>query len=411
MNGFSCFFEPLTQILRVDRTPESIQAGLQTLSTAPFNIVWQALLFHRIAPAIFVLSGMKENTPLCYNSPEQKALYCLLNGQYTLSQKRFMLARSLVIQITERLNNVGIQPLWVKGVILAESLYSDPGMRPFGDLDLIVGPEEYSRAQGALSIFQKTEESLRDTAFIANLSSDSDLQIGIELHNSNGKINYLEHAFEKCLGINWAQEIEKVYAASVPVESALGRIRMISKPFMLRFSCIHYTVHLISSFPPFLWLCDIAFLLNKYRTSLEWNDFPWQIQGTPNPGIENGNPLYLPLLLSSRWLSAPVSDVSLKNLGTITNRLIQSRAETEANTFGAVIYGDRHYGLLSYRLWLSWWQIFQLLLLRVFPSVQKLKEDGYLNYGTSPIAGYIQWYRFMFGAHIKPLLHILFPKH
>jgi hypothetical protein len=48
------------------------------------------------------------------------------------------------------LNRAGIEPVVLKGAYLARFVYPTPGLRPFGDLDLLVRPEDRERAAEAL---------------------------------------------------------------------------------------------------------------------------------------------------------------------------------------------------------------------------------------------------------------------
>ena len=68
------------------------------------------------------------------------------------------LARSRHARAVDRrglrpLPGAGVEPLLAKGWAVAR-LYPEPGLRPFGDIDLFVRPEEYAAAETALAGFR-----------------------------------------------------------------------------------------------------------------------------------------------------------------------------------------------------------------------------------------------------------------
>jgi hypothetical protein len=69
----------------------------------------------------------------------------------TLRHRRSQELRlGVVRQVAQTLGALGIDALWLKGTALAYSVYSDPGLRPMRDIDLLVAPEAAERAHRAL---------------------------------------------------------------------------------------------------------------------------------------------------------------------------------------------------------------------------------------------------------------------
>src|SRR5437016_12703833 len=54
-----------------------------------------------------------------------------------------------LVQALTLLRSAGVEPLLVKGWAVAR-LYPSPGLRPYGDLDFCVRPDQFARAQAAL---------------------------------------------------------------------------------------------------------------------------------------------------------------------------------------------------------------------------------------------------------------------
>jgi hypothetical protein len=61
------------------------------------------------------------------------------------------LARNMtLVTVTEELRASGVRSLVIKGPAVAAWLYEDPGERPYGDVDLLVEPRSFSRAEAVL---------------------------------------------------------------------------------------------------------------------------------------------------------------------------------------------------------------------------------------------------------------------
>jgi hypothetical protein len=399
--------EAMTQILRVDRTSESIQTGLETLSSTPLSLVAKTLLLHGVGPSLFVLSGAKSSA----EDLGSRGLYRLLKGQYALSEKRLAIARTLLSQSVECLNRAGIQPLLVKGILLAESIYPDPAMRLFSDIDFFVSPQEYPKAKEALSIFQKASDKNGFTYFVANAKASFDLKFGIDLHQYGFTSADSSREVELFgFKLNGNPEMREIYETSEISESPFGQIRRMQPYFILRYLCRHCMKHLISGTADLRGLCDIAFLLHHMGNFLEWETvLPWQVHDSASVKDRDGNVFYTPLLLASRWLGAPVSDDVLNRLRTVTSRSIQRRALIEASTFGAMSCGHLSPYLAS-GLWCPWYKFWPRLIQRAFPSVQTLKGKVFLDRSLHPMVRYYHWYRYVWQRHLKPMVQILLKK-
>jgi len=61
----------------------------------------------------------------------------------------YLLRRTRIAEVVQRLRGVGIEPIMGKGWAVAR-LYPEPGLRPCGDIDLYVGRQDYAAAALAL---------------------------------------------------------------------------------------------------------------------------------------------------------------------------------------------------------------------------------------------------------------------
>ncbi len=137
-------------------------------------------------------------------------------------------------RVVTRLRSGGVEPVLVKGPAIGR-LYPERGLRPFGDLDLCVGPEQY-RAASAI---------LRD--WIGEFSP-------VDLHRGFGRL--------------YARSWDDLYARSQLVTFGGIDVRVPSPEDHLRFLCLHQLKHGAAS--P-LWLCDVAVALESRPADFDWD--------------------------------------------------------------------------------------------------------------------------------------------
>lgn len=132
------------------------------------------------------------------------------------------------------LQDAGIEPLLVKGWSAAR-LYPDPGLRPYGDIDLCV--PDIARAAGVLE-------------------TDVPRTCNVDLHEGG------EHL------IDWP--FEDVLARSRVVDLDGVMVRIPSAEDHLRILCLHLLYH--GAWRP-LWLCDIGAALDSAGPEFDWDRF------------------------------------------------------------------------------------------------------------------------------------------
>ncbi len=129
----------------------------------------------------------------------------------------------------------GISAVTFKGWALAR-LYGRPGLRPVGDVDLLVRREDLDHARGVLSGFEG--------------GAEVDVQVDLS--------RYLPD-----------RSTEALLAASIPVAVPGGTIRVLAPEEHLRLVCLHQLHH--GSWRP-LWLCDVAVLIEALPSGFRWSE-------------------------------------------------------------------------------------------------------------------------------------------
>lgn len=137
-------------------------------------------------------------------------------------------------QVIALLDSERIEAVLVKGWAIAR-LYTEPGLRPYGDLDLCVLPDQYARAR-----------KLLDAARIPSCD--------VDLHQGFGKF--------------YDRQAEDIFAHSEMIRLGDLKVRVLSAEDNLRFLSLHLLRH---GAVRALWLCDVALALEARPASLDWD--------------------------------------------------------------------------------------------------------------------------------------------
>jgi hypothetical protein len=128
----------------------------------------------------------------------------------------------------------GVEPLLGKGWT-ASRLYPDPGLRPYGDIDLFLRPEQYSAA-------------------LAVLRSSAVEQGHVDVHRGFPDLA--------------DRTLDDVYARSQLVSLGGVEVRILGPEDHLRHLCLHFLRH--GAWRP-LWLCDIGAAVESRAPDFDWD--------------------------------------------------------------------------------------------------------------------------------------------
>ncbi|MBZ5616596.1 MAG: nucleotidyltransferase family protein [Acidobacteriia bacterium] len=142
---------------------------------------------------------------------------------------------SEIVGVFNALRSSGVKPILLKGWAIARS-YPESGLRPSGDIDLYVSPEQYARAKAVLS----TRPS---SVYSVDLDHDT-------------MTRFSELTFEA------------LYLRSQLVNLDGAEIRVPGAEDHLRILCLHMLKH--GAWRP-LWLCDVAAALESRPQNFDWN--------------------------------------------------------------------------------------------------------------------------------------------
>jgi hypothetical protein len=126
-----------------------------------------------------------------------------------------------------------IEPVLVKGWSISR-LYPSKGLRPYGDIDICVRPDQYKRAKALLE------------------SSESEYY-PLDLHEGSLRLD--------------ARSADDLFAGTQLVALGEAEIRILAPEDLLRVVCVHLLRH--GAWRP-LWLCDVALLVESRAASFDW---------------------------------------------------------------------------------------------------------------------------------------------
>jgi len=160
-----------------------------------------------------------------------------LNHAYRVSALQTVLHERAITEAFAALRTAGVEPLLFKGW-LAARLYSDPGLRPYGDIDLCVRPADAGAAREAL----------------APVDVRVDLHIGLSASR--------EHSAALA-----DEPLELVFDRSQLVSLNEAELRVLAPEDHLALLCLHLASH--GGHPP-LQLCDVAAALEQLPGGFNW---------------------------------------------------------------------------------------------------------------------------------------------
>jgi len=157
----------------------------------------------------------------------------LLHQAFRLLTLQAAIHETKIARVVRSLRAANVEPILVKGWAMAR-LYPQKGLRPYGDIDLLIRPQQERVAAEAIA-----SEELRDCS--------------VDLHAG---------AFEVA-----DRRIEDLYARSQLVHCGEEELRVLGEEDHLALIAVHLLKH--AAWRP-LWLCDLALLIETASSKFDW---------------------------------------------------------------------------------------------------------------------------------------------
>jgi hypothetical protein len=224
---------------------ESFAESSSSLVSAVLAGSWRKANF----PALNISeSQLDEVTPLLYGSGagalgwwrvrhselKTTASAAVLRQAYRLQVLQSQIHQEKIQKVFLMFREAAIEPVLVKGWA-ASRFYPEPGLRPYGDIDLLVKPEHY---QTAAELLARTEAK----------------DCWVDLHRHFSELN------DRPMGM--------LFERSLLLPLGEGAVRVLSAEDHLALLAIHLLKH--GAWRP-LWLCDIAAIVEALPPRFDWD--------------------------------------------------------------------------------------------------------------------------------------------
>ncbi|MEJ2429284.1 MAG: nucleotidyltransferase family protein [Deltaproteobacteria bacterium] len=247
------------QLVLQDESPLAPEASLDE---------WSSLLTflraHWIIPLLYRIIG---SLPSECRPPE--AMTNELRQDFLVSVVRSLHMERQLGEILEAFREQGVRALVLRGPALAFSLYPDPAMRPSGDLDLLVMPEQVIEARGILESlgytclakrFETSRDFFREECFIHQKNPGN--KSPVDLHWVHWELHPFFRGSEEV-------DIQDLFQRSWRVEAPTLTFETLHPVDYL----IHSAIHLVMIHKNEMrlsWIYDTALLAQHLQVPDDW---------------------------------------------------------------------------------------------------------------------------------------------
>ncbi len=214
--------------------------------------------------------------PLCHDLPGLTEAKACFRRQRHINAYRAQRALRDLRELLGALGGQGIHPIVLKGPSLALGLYRDPGLRPMGDLDLLVKEGDESRAMRALAAMGYIAQGEVMTRWEAeNLVSH------LPVLTARGRMPVEIHfrLFPRAMPL--FPDEEGVWERATQGEFAGVRFLRLAAPDELLYLCGHIVRH-DSDAHKLIWFCDLA-LSDRALSDDDRRAFQASVAKAPRP--------------------------------------------------------------------------------------------------------------------------------
>ncbi len=231
-----------------------------------------------------------------------------LEKMYYSNLARNMLLYDELNKILKVFNKAGIDVIVLKGAFLAEEIYKNIGLRPMGDIDLLVKEKDLQKANVELTklkyavatiFLTKSHEQFQtvlnnELAFIQqNKKIFIEIHWDIQPHHSNFKV-----------------DIDNLWENAKPIKIADTETLTLASEDMLQHLCLHLDKHINGGSPkPLRDYCDIAEVIRYYKETINWD---YLLQNSKDYGIEE--PIFQNLSIANKYFEVFIPENILSEL-------------------------------------------------------------------------------------------------
>ncbi len=229
---------------------------------------WEGVLrlatFHRLVPVLYYAALSRDGLPEVPDS-----VLSVLRREHRATLARNLLLRAHLQQLLQVLAERGIPVIVLKGVVLDE-LYPQPGLRPFGDIDLLMRPSDLPQG----------EELLRSLGFLP--AGQPDTQEAYRRHHhhlvpydhqrTGTRVELHKHIVRP--DGPYSLEVGNLWDRAQPgLLNGVPYLKLAPEDQLLHL-CLHFLVDRRGLRPgALLQLCDIALMVTRHGQKVPWGPF------------------------------------------------------------------------------------------------------------------------------------------
>ncbi len=314
---------------------EAAQTRLAALLDAgiDWDRLWRLGHVHEVLP-LLVTSITALDGPA--RMPERWSADAQRRRSATLLQNRSLLGELLAT--LDAMGSGGVEAIPVKGLVLTEMLYGNLALRPAGDIDVLVRPEDLPAARDALRGLGYAQEAVPAYEERHHPFHDAPYyregpfrQTAIELHHGLAAPR------------QFRMDAASLWERSVTIELFERPIRVLGPEDTL----LHLAIHRARAPLRLRWIVDIAELLRRSGDELDVGFLLAQARA-----IGARTTLAMTLELADRLLDAPVPDALAEGLaiGGPKRWLLERTCGIEAMFAQSAAGDDRQQPHLTYRI-------------------------------------------------------------
>jgi hypothetical protein len=277
--------DPLSFLLPTQEETALLQVCLGGRETA--QAVWQRWYDPASKSGMSLLKSpaVKKLRPLLFKAVQSHDLHTdkqgltLLRTAYLKEELRSAAVRGICRDVLWLLKKEGMAPVVLKGMALAETVYSNPVLRHCHDIDLLLPQEEISRASGLLRHLGFHLPGAAPETKSRSIKMVHESELPIELHSALFEVPYYESPLPQILS-----RARTSMVAEVPS-------RILAAPDALLHVCGHASYS--AKRPSLRWVTDAWFITTRHP-DLDWDLLLERIRGSR---------LALPLSVMLRYLA------------------------------------------------------------------------------------------------------------
>jgi len=257
----------LIQCSRVNMSEECIARTTNLLEQSlDWDYIFEASVRHAVSPLLYhglkqVLQAVKVEE--VSSLPQMQQLERIYQGNQGRNRRLY----KVIGDIFKAFHRANIQAMGLKDVQLAREVYPDIGLRPMGDIDILIRPEDYRKAATCLAdlgFVPLPNSSIPYTmkyAWAHHFQRPTD-NVWIDL-----QWNVIQREWDIYEEGNFDFEIERMWRGAYFLEIEDYEILVPKPEDMLFHLCLHAEGH---TYAELILFCDIAELLKHYNGRLDW---------------------------------------------------------------------------------------------------------------------------------------------